>query len=113
MNHLPKLTPAPSSVKAADKSIHFSPVLAEVAQLEMSEVFSRMKTAPEGLSEDEAAGRWAEIGPNVVAANKHRGWPWRLLTATRNPLVILLIVLAAISFATGDSRAGSVMALMV
>jgi Mg2+-importing ATPase len=36
-----------------------------------------------------------------------------LLTATRNPLVILLIVLAIISFATGDARAGTVMSLMV
>ena len=44
---------------------------------------------------------------------KHRGWPWRLLTAARNPLVILLVVLAGISFATGDARAGTVMALMV
>jgi Mg2+-importing ATPase len=65
------------------------------------------------LSEGEAASRWAEVGPNVVAANKHRSWPWRLLTATRNPLVILLTVLATISFATGDARAGSVMTLMV
>ena len=48
-----------------------------------------------------------------MASEKHRGWPWRLLTATRNPLVILLIVLATISFATGDARAGSVMTLMV
>ncbi len=44
----------------------------------------------------------------------HHGWPWRLFTATRNPLVILLpIVLATLSFATGDARAGSVMTLMV
>ena len=113
MNHLPKLIRSTSLAKPADKSIHFSPVLAEVAQLEKSEVFSRMKTSPEGLSEDEAASRWAEVGPNVVAASKHRGWPWRLLTATRNPLVILLTVLATISFATGDARAGTVMALMV
>ena len=34
-------------------------------------------------------------------------------TATRNPLVILLSVLATISFATGDARAGTVMTLMV
>lgn len=113
MNHLPKLVPAISSAKPADKSIHFSPILAEVAQLEPSDVFFRMKTSPEGLSESEAAIRWAEVGPNVVATAKHRGWPWRLLTATRNPLVILLGVLAAISFATGDVRAGSVMTLMV
>jgi Mg2+-importing ATPase len=113
MNHLPKLIRSTSSPKPADHSIHFSPVLVELAQLEKSEVFSRMKTTPEGLSEGEAANRWAEVGPNVVAANKHRSWPWRLLTATRNPLVILLTVLAIVSFATGDARAGSVMTLMV
>jgi Mg2+-importing ATPase len=113
MNHLPKLIRSTSPPKPADHSIHFSPVLVELAQLEKSEVFSRMKTTPEGLSEGEAASRGAEVGPNVVAANKHRSWPWRLLTATRNPLVILLTVLAIVSFATGDARAGSVMTLMV
>jgi len=113
MNHLPRLNRPTSLAKPTDKSIHFSPILAEVAQLERGEVFARMKTSPEGLSEEDAANRWAEVGPNVVAANIHRGWPWRLLTATRNPLVILLTVLATISFATGDVRAGTVMALMV
>ena len=58
-------------------------------------MFARMKTSPEGLSEEVAANRLIEVGPNVVAANGHRGWPWRLLTATRNPLVFLLIVAAA------------------
>jgi Mg2+-importing ATPase len=113
MNHLPRLTRPPSLAKPADHYIHFSPILGEVAQLEKSEVFPRLKTSPDGLSKDEAANRWTEVGPNVVAANNHRGWPWRLLTATRNPLVILLSVLAAISFGTGDVRAGSVMTLMV
>ena len=113
MNHLPKLIRPTSLTKMADRSIHFSPILAEVTQLEKREVFSRMKSSLEGLSEEEAASRWSEVGPNIVAASKHRGWPWRLLTATRNPLVILLTALAAISFATGDARAGTVMALMV
>ena len=113
MNHLPKLIRPASPKLAADHSIHFSPLLAEVAQLGKSAVFSRMKTTPEGLSMDEAAGRWADVGPNVVAASQHRGWPWRLLSAARNPLVILLVVLATISFATGDAASGSVMAVMV
>ena len=88
-------------------AIHFSPMLAEVARLEKREVFTRMKTPPEGLSEADALQHLNDIGPNVIAEDKHRGWPWRLLTATRNPLVILLIVLATISFATGDARAGT------
>ena len=113
MNHLPPLGRVPPTTKPAYHSIHFSPILAEVATLETSEVFSRLKTSPEGLSEDEAASRWAQVGPNVVAASRHQSWPWRLFNATRNPLVILLSVLAAISFATGDVRAGSVVTLMV
>ena len=115
-NMLP-VAPVTTSGKAAAKppanAIHFSPILAELARLEKSEVFTRMKTSPEGLSEADAEKRLAEAGPNVIASEKHRGWLWRLLTATRNPLVILLIVLAIISFATGDARAGTVMSLMV
>ena len=95
------------------KVIHFSPILAEVARLEKQLVFTRMKTSSEGLSEIDASRRLKVAGLNVIAEDKHRGWPWHLLTAMRNPLVILLIVLATISFATGDARAGTVMALMV
>jgi len=77
------------------------------------DVLARMKTAAEGLADAEAARRLQEVGPNVVVSEKHRGWLWRLFTAARNPLVILLVVLAGISFATGDARAGTVMAIMV
>jgi Mg2+-importing ATPase len=104
----------PPTLAAKGGSVH--PLLAGAGgggAVETNDVFTRMKTTAEGLSDGEAARRLVEVGPNVVAANGHRGWPWRLLTATRNPLVILLIVLAAISFATGDVRAGSVMTLMV
>jgi Mg2+-importing ATPase len=113
MTHLPKPVLSPAHTQHLDKAIHFAPILEELARLETSEVFTRMKTAAAGLSEEEAVRRSAEVGPNVVVDSVHSGWPWHLLTATRNPLVILLIVLAAISFATGDVRAGSVMALMV
>lgn len=79
--------------------------------LEASEVFTRMKNVREGLSEDQAVSRLAEVGPNIVVVSKHRGWPWRLLTAMRNPLVILLILLATISFATDDVDGGTGMTL--
>ena len=94
-------------------AIHFSPLLAELTRVEKGDVFVRMKTSPVGLSEAEAESRLADAGPNLIAEDKHRGWFWHLLTAIRNPLVILLIVLAAISFGTGDAHAGTVMALMV
>jgi P-type Mg2+ transporter len=48
-----------------------------------------------------------------VAQERRQGWPARLLKIIRNPLVILLATLSAVSFGTGDARAGTVMAAMV
>ena len=52
-------------------------------------------------------------GPNEVAQQRKQGWLIRALKIIRNPLVILLTTLSAISYLTGDVRAGSVMAGMV
>ena len=54
-----------------------------------------------------------EYGPNVVAREERHPHIRLLGKALINPLVILLLVLAASSFLTGDFRAGSVMLLMV
>jgi Mg2+-importing ATPase len=53
------------------------------------------------------------MASNEVAQEVKRGWLWRLMISLRNPLVVLLGALAAISFVTGDVRAGTVMCLMV
>jgi Mg2+-importing ATPase len=85
----------------------------EAAMRESSEVLRQLDTSPAGLTEEEAAARLAQFGPNEVAAEKQQGWGQRLYLAVRNPLVILLTVLASVSFATQDFRAGTVMLLMV
>lgn len=77
------------------------------------EVLARLNTAIDGLGDSEAGQRLEEVGPNELAKEKRHGWLWRLMITLRNPLVILLAALAIISFATGDSRAGIVMSLMV
>jgi Mg2+-importing ATPase len=66
-----------------------------------------------GLTEEEVAARLEQYGPNEVAREKRETWLGRLYVATRNPLVILLLILAVLSYATGDFRAGTVMLLMV
>ena len=107
-------SPHPSATtKPKGNSIRVSPILAELARLETGEVFTRLKTSRNGLTQADAQARLIEYGPNLIAAEKQRGWLWRLFTATRNLLVVLLAALATISFATGDFRAGTVMALMV
>ena len=83
------------------------------ATQEIAEVLQLLNTSPTGLSEEEAGTRLAQYGPNEVGREKKHGWPGRLWVAVRNPLVILLTVLATLSFATNDFRAGTVMLLMV
>ena len=100
-------TPKPSA------PIRFAPILAEAAGKPVAEVLSLLGTSATGLSSAEAAARLEEHGPNEVAQEKRHGWLWRLGVAARNPLVILLSVLAIVAFATEDFRAGTVMVLMV
>ena len=87
--------------------------LDEAARRNADEVFEMLVTSAAGLSEEEAATRFEEHGPNEVAYEKKESWLQRLWVAARNPLVILLTVLAILSYSTGDSAAGTIMMLMV
>ena len=85
----------------------------DAASKDIEELFERLKTSPAGLSEEDAAERLEVFGPNEVAQEAKHTWLSRLWTATRNPLVILLTVLAILSYATSDFAGGTVMMLMV
>ena len=85
----------------------------DTVSLDAPGVYARLKTRPEGLTADEAAARLAEHGPNVLAKDQRPRALKLLWRAVLNPLVILLAVLAAVSFATGDPRAATMMLLMI
>src|ERR1035441_6921862 len=87
----------------------------DAATKDSAEVLQSLGTSPAGLTEEEAAARLEQYGPNEVGREKHEGWLQRLYFAARNPLVILLTILATISFVApeGDARAGVMMLLMV
>src|SRR5208282_1030566 len=89
----------------------------DAATQETAEILQRLGTSFAGLSEEEAVERLEVFGPNQVAEEKHHGWLQRLYVAVRNPLVILLSVLAIITFATAggasDIAGGVLMVLMV
>ncbi len=76
-------------------------------------VYPTLMTRAGGLTTAEAAARLIEHGPNVLAKDQRPGILKMLWRAVLNPLVILLAVLAAISFATGDARAGTMMVMMI
>src|SRR6266849_1234684 len=99
--------------KRKPAAIRVSARLAEAARMETTDVLRLLDTSASGLTAEAAATRLEQYGPNEVASERRTSWVWRLLHTTRNPLVILLSVLAAISYATSDARAGTMMLLMV
>jgi Mg2+-importing ATPase len=93
--------------------IRVAPQLLEAAAGDGEAALRQLQTSPDGLTEQEAGRRLEEHGPNVVAQERRHGQLRLLGHALVNPLVVLLLVLAALSFLTGDARAGVVMLLMV
>jgi P-type Mg2+ transporter len=85
----------------------------DAANASPADAVEQCKGTPDGLTTDEARRRLVTYGPNEVAAQKPITWAGRLFRAIRNPLVILLSVLATISVVTGDTRSAIVMAAMV
>jgi Mg2+-importing ATPase len=94
-------------------AVGLSPVLAELAVAESAQVYERLASSPDGLSEEEAERRLRLHGPNVVAAEQRHGRLRLLLRALSSPLVLLLAALAAISLASGDAESAAVMLLMI
>ena len=108
---LPKRIPhGPHKLPA---SIQVAPLLVEAAGCEADEVLRILHTSRDGLSQEEAGRRLQRHGANVVAKEERHHQMHLLGKALINPLVVLLLVLAASSFLTGDFRAGSVMLVMV
>ncbi|MBI3579100.1 MAG: magnesium-translocating P-type ATPase, partial [Ignavibacteriales bacterium] len=104
---------APRILKKPNSSIRVSPLLVESAYSDINRILQKYSTSYGGLTQEEAEKQLDVHGPNEVIQDVRHGWLWRLLSTLRNPLVVLLSVLAAIAFITGDLRAGTVMVLMV
>ena len=99
--------------KKPAQPIRVAPVLVELASTETAGVLQKLGTAPTGLVEDEAERRLEQYGYNIVAPAEHHSKTMLLVHAILNPLVILLAVLAAVSFLTDDPGSGTVMVIMI
>ena len=67
------------------------------ANNDLATTFAILKTSPRGLSADEAAIRLQQNGPNETAHEKAPHWTIQLLATFRNPFILVLAALAAIS----------------
>ena len=79
--------------------------LVRAAGLGVPEALAMVESSSAGLSEAEAEARLEKYGPNELSTEKPRGWPGLLWDAFWNTLNILLLVLGAITYFTGESAA--------
>ena len=103
----------PIPTKTKNENIRVSAAVLDAARKGGQELLRDLRTSLSGLTQAEAEERARTAGPNEIAQERKQGWPIRVLKIVRNPLVILLTILSAVSFLTGDARAGLVMAIMV
>ncbi|HYL55551.1 MAG TPA: magnesium-translocating P-type ATPase [Gemmatimonadales bacterium] len=113
MTTAPVRAPALASSPAAGAGRWDAARLQEAARVQRDDALRLCSSAPEGLTQADAERRLEIYGPNEIATQGPVGWPFRLLHTLRNPLVILLAILASVSVATGDVRAATVMTLMI
>jgi Mg2+-importing ATPase len=98
-------------------AIKVSPLLAETAYLMAPAALEKLQSSTAGLTQEQVQQRLEQHGHNVVAQEKRHTWVGLLGRAVVNPLVILLTVLAIVTFATAqepsDMIGGWVMVAMV
>jgi magnesium-translocating P-type ATPase len=87
--------------------------LLELCSVGVQATLSLVESRKEGLSGREAEERLRIYGPNVLASERRRGAFAEILIRLKDPLVIQLLVICAVSFAMGDLRAGTVVACMI
>ena len=100
----------PPAVAAPEKS---SAQLLEWARADCETVLKDLDSRLEGRTGDEAESGLRKSGTNEIGRTKRRSAAMRLFDGIRNPLVLLLVALGAISYLTGDLRSMLVILVMV
>jgi Mg2+-importing ATPase len=105
-------SPRPGNVSGGSGA-PYSVQLLEKARADTDTVLKELGSQLGGLSEAEADSRLKQVGTNEIAREKRQSALMRLLGNIKNPLVLLLLALAVLSYLTGDLRATVVIFVMV
>lgn len=113
ITHTHKSGKATAAEKAAAKEAIFPKLLKTSQFTTNDDIFKEFKSRLTGLTDDEARARLRRYGFNEVVREKRKSSFVLLLSNVKNPLIILLVALGAISLLTGDMRAAAVIFVMV
>ena len=87
--------------------------LAALGNQSPEQVLAQLETGQAGLRELEAERRRRHYGPNEIPQQGTASWPMQLLASVRNPLVLLLTALAALSLVSGESESALIILTIV
>jgi Mg2+-importing ATPase len=87
--------------------------LKEVCQVPVAAALERLGATANGLTSEEAARRLEEYGPNELAHARQRGFLRDVLERCRSPLVVQLLIIAAVSGAIGEWKSAVIVGAMV
>ncbi|MDD5730863.1 MAG: magnesium-translocating P-type ATPase [Candidatus Omnitrophica bacterium] len=102
MNNKPKL----NNIKKSPNEV------LDYARCSQEAIFEKLATSSKGLSEDEAQKRLEEYGFNEPARKKKRTILVQILSKFINPLVIVLLIIAAFSLFFGEKISAILVMLM-
>ena len=108
---LSRFNPRQPTTPSTNQRIHR--ILLDVAGSDVDIALRRLDTSLEGLLDREVEERLAQYGPNAIVHEKHKGPVKQLLSYFKNPLNVLLLILAAVSFYLGDKEASLIIVIMV
>ena len=98
---------------ASVSSAQVSARLIDIARLSADAALEKLDSSTDGLLDREAEERLDRYGANTVHHEAVKSIPRQLLDRFKNPLNILLLTLAAISFFMGDRESSAIISVMV
>lgn len=110
--HIRKQLQHPNKLMSGNEA-KFSDQLIEISRMDSESALKKLDSHASGLSMQEAETRAEQFGLNEIAREKPKSITARIWENVKNPLVILLTFLGAVSFLTGDMRATVVIFVMV
>jgi Mg2+-importing ATPase len=102
-----------SKIISANITAQASAQLATMAQVDAETALRQLLSSSEGLLDREAEERLQQTGPNTIAHEIHKNAWRKLLERFENPLNLLLLALAVISFFMADYEAATIISIMV
>jgi len=105
--------PSPAKAGASKHDPTETEALLALSQLDAAQACASVGSSVNGLTDTEAAARLKRYGPNLLSREQQPSIGRVLWQHTRNPLNALLIVLAGVSYASGDSKSSVIVMVMV